>query len=333
MASSTLSVASTSPDYDGDRKPDIVVSAGTNPGSQLTLLHGLGNGTFADFLPIADVTGDFVIAADFNNDANSDVLVVPSNSGKMYTILGNGDGTFQSPLSSSVAGGELEAALGDFNSDGNIDVVLAAPGSSQFLVLLGNGDGSFQAAISTHTGPSPRSPTVADFNLDGNPDLAILSSSRQGSTFGIYLGHGDGTFDPPLSTGYFNPQDAAAGDLNHDGKPDLVVGGDGLQVFLGNGDGTFGSPETVYSSYGPMKIGDIDRDGRLDLALSANFSDFVVRQGQGDGTFRQAVEFPTNNSFIFNIVLRDLNGDKTPEAILGPSYQNLIILLNTSRHK
>ena len=178
---------------------------------------------------------------------------------------------------------------------------------------------------------------MADFNLDGNPDLAILSNSPQeGSTIGIYLGHGDGTFDRPLTIEYFNPQVAAAGDLNQDGKPDLVVGGDSLKVFLGNGDGTFGSPETVYSDYGPVKIADVDRDGRQDIVLDSNYAAFVVLQGQGDGTFRPAREFPTgsqtifNDVPIFNFVLNDLNGDGTPEAVVGSFYLNLTVLLNTS---
>ena len=172
---------------------------------------------------------------------------------------------------------------------------------------------------------------IADFNLDGHPDVAV--SNTLGGKVAVYLGNGDGTFTAPIPTTSRNALYSAAADLNEDGKPDLVLGGDGLKLFLGNGDGTFQSPETVYSSYGPVKIADLDRDGRLDIALTATNgseqSDLVVLQGQGDGTFRQTIFFATGSQFPGFFVLRDLNGDKTPEAILSSGT----VLLNTSRRR
>ena len=102
-----------------------------------------------------------------------------------------------------------------------------------------------------------------------------------------------------------------------------MLGGDGLKVFLGNGDGTFGSPANIYAKDGPVKIADIDQDGRRDIVVSADFDALAVLRGEGDGTFRPAVEFPPA---VGRFVLRDLNHDKLPEAIIG----SITVLLNTS---
>src|SRR5262249_22790159 len=163
-------------------------------------------------------------------------------------------------------------------------------------------------------------------------DLAI--SHAFSSKVSIFLGHGDGTFDSPLTISSPDALYLAAGDLNADGKPDLVAGGGYvLNLFLGNGDGTFQSPNTVYSNYGPVKVGDVDRDGRLDIVLSSGFAALAVLHGQGDGTFRQTLEFPTGSQFVGDFVLRDLNGDGVPEAIADDISNSLTVLLNSSRRR
>lgn len=133
----------------------------------------------------------------------------------------------------------------------------------------------------------------------------------------------------PLTTRLRNAHYSAAADLNRDGKLDLVVAGVGLQVLLGNGDGTFGSPANVYAKAGPVTITDVDRDGRLDLVVSGNFETLAVLRGQGDGTFRPAVEFDIGST-VANIVMKDLNHDKLPEALVSDGASALTVLLNIS---
>jgi FG-GAP-like repeat len=313
-----------SADFDGDGHADVVVS-----GAELLFLRGLGDGTFAQGVPVADISANFLIAADFNNDGKSDLLAAPINDAHIYTILGNGDGTFQSPRAMSTQA-DLWPAVGDFNNDGNLDVALTAVKTDTLIIMLGNGDGSFQPGSTYRTGDGPQSPVVADFNLDGKLDVAI--SNVGSGLVAIYLGQGDGTFASPVTTGSSNPIYLAADDLNKDGKPDLVVGGDGLKVFLGNGDGTFQSPQTVYSNYGPVKIADLDGDSRLDIAVSPGEpidpSALVVLRGRGDGTFGLAVEYPIGTVFNGFFVLSDLNSDGRPEAIVSDIETSITVLLN-----
>jgi hypothetical protein len=326
-------------DFDGDGYADVVVSNG----GELFFLHGVGDGSFAEPILFATLSAKDVIAADFNGDGKEDVLALPFNGNFIYAVLGNGDGTFQPPVLITVPINSFygfDAAVSDFNHDGKTDLALTDFTTDSLLILLGNGDGTFQSAITYHTPDGPQAPITADFNLDGNVDVAISQASSRsewlgfGYGFSIYLGHGDGTFDSPLTTELQGALALVSGDLNRDGKPDLVVGGDGVQVCLGNGDGTFGLPETVYSNFdfGSLTVGDIDLDGRPDIMVSFSQTTLVGLRGQGDGTFRPPVEFLMGDfPTVGRVVLKDLNGDGAPEAIVGGISDPLTVLLNASR--
>src|SRR5262249_18327088 len=118
---------------------------------------------------------------------------------------------------------------------------------------------------------------AADVNGDGTLDLISLtklvdntSGSLQASRIDVYLGKGDGTFQPRISTtvphGYL--LDGAALDLNQDGLVDLVLidGGGALDVFTGNGDGTF-RPPLRYDAPGILRaiLADLNDDGLIDI--------------------------------------------------------------------
>ena len=85
-------------------------------------------------------------------------------------------------------------------------------------------------------------------DVDEVADARMASEAR---VLGVLLGNGDGTFQAPVtySSGGYQSYSVAIGDVNGDGKPDLVAanlcqsagncGNGGVGVLLGNGDGTF----------------------------------------------------------------------------------------------
>src|SRR2546428_462491 len=103
-------------------------------------------------------------------------------------------------------------------------------------------------------GSGPYSVAVGDFNGDHKPDLVVANS--QAGTLSVLLGNGDGTLQPPSVVATFAPDTylipIAVGDVNGDGKQDLItasVGNVMVAVMLGNGDGTF-QPAQIYPFIG-----------------------------------------------------------------------------------
>jgi len=133
---------------------------------------------------------------------------------------------------------------------------------------------------------------------DGNLD--IVTPNSDGSTVVVLLGKGDGTFAAKADHAAGDiPLRIAIGDLDGDGKPDILVSGlrDAVSVLLGKGDGSFATPQKVLAEggpgIGPLALGDVNGDGKLDLAFAPDGVGSVsVLLGKGDGSFGSRADYP-----------------------------------------
>jgi len=333
----TKPVAAAAGDFDGDGKIDLAVvnsgDATVGDAGSVSILLGNGDGTFQAAVNIpAGKNPVSIAAADFNGDNRPDLVVVNFDGGvgNIGILLGNGNGTFQSPVDYAVASGPTMVVVGDFNGDRKMDLAVSA---SNISVLLGNGDGTFQSHVDCPFGG--RMVAVADFNGDGKEDLAVASLG-----VGVALGNGDGTFQPPIAHGGFLTG-MTVGDFNRDGKVDVFATFHGLDgpsngVFIaGNGDGTFQGGGTAFQLTNPGNVfqADFNGDAKLDLVTTPGNlggSEALAWIGNGDGTFQSSAITLTFGSSPNRVITADLNGDKSPDIIATNFGDNTIsILLNT----
>ncbi len=262
-------------DFNSDGKLDLAIA--NTASNNVTILLGNGDGSFtAAVSPGTGNNPSAVAAGDFNSDGKLDLATANKDANNVTILLGNGDGSFTAATSSPATGsGPVSLAIGDFNADSKLDLAVANSGANTLTILLGNGDGSFTAATaSPGTGTNPSSVTVGDFNGDGRLDLAV--ANKDANTVTILLGNGDGIFtsgtgSPTTGTA---PSSLATGDFNSDGNLDLVVANSSsndLTFLLGDGSGSFsapsaGSPIGAGNNTVSVLVGDLNLDGRLDLA-------------------------------------------------------------------
>jgi len=217
---------------------------------------------------------------DINGDGHLDLvatarLVQPA----LHVWFGDGKGAFtpQKPTWTDIGYGAL--ATGDINGDGFPDIV-AASHFGRVQTLLSDGRGGFTEKI-LQKEDGYVAAQLADLNGDGHLDLILVGYAKVGIE--VYFGDGTGNWTlhttlPVPRPGPTMPGRAlVVGDLNHDGRLDLVAAFQrwGIYVHYGDGQGNFSggavdlaAPSTEFQS---LALGDVNKDGRPDLVINGTF--------------------------------------------------------------
>ena len=221
-------------------------------------------------------------------------------------------------------------------------ILLACIGVSLALgVVARSGGGAVPSFRTTYigTGNVCEPFAIGDLNGDRRPDLAVgCGSSGDFVGLWVYANRGSGRFREAgqYLTSDANPQEVtsvAIGDLDGDGKADLVAATGSISVLLNRGDGTFLRPVAYPGGdAGSVAIGDLDRDGNADL-VAGNTNGVSVLLNRGGGTFPPPANYKTGRGGVWGndrrLALGDLNGDGASDLVTQNSKDStLSVLLN-----
>jgi len=280
---------------------NVLWASSNTSAATINASSGLATGVSAGTTQITATQGGAGIpaalaAGSLNTTTNSfpDLLVASQVTNSVSVLLGNGDGTFSNPTTStSYAVGRRPTAIAlgqiNTNTNSNLGFIVTNFDDNTYSVFTGNGDGTFTQVkgspfalpnVVANSEQGPVAVTLADFNGDGIPDLAIVNQTS--NTVSVLKGNGNGTFTEfsksPITVGT-TPVAIASGTLSASTGPALVVANqaDGtISVLLGNGDGTF-----TYSSQTPVTVGTTPSAVAIGSFLEGSSGVAVANAGSG----------------------------------------------------
>jgi FG-GAP-like repeat/FG-GAP repeat len=309
-------------------------------------------------------TPNSIAVADVNGDGIPDLLVATTldltagpdpGIAAVYLGIPSAPGTYQPGVDYTSTGTDPSGiAAVDITGSGGTDMVVASFGSGNASIFMHDpaNPGKFLAATTLTTGGQPNQVVAGDINGDGKPDLVLADLSPSGNAIVMLQDASHpGQFLPPLDlpTGNQTPS-VAIGDLNGDGKPDVVAvdydanGNNGqVTIFFQNpaSPGTFLTPVTFPAGAQPqaVRIADVNGDGLPDLIVANRGAgtdgiggpgvSVLLQDATHPGTFLAPVSYPTPWGAI-DVAVGDVNGDGKPDLVvasLGPAPTGAISVL------
>jgi hypothetical protein len=333
-------VSVTAGDLNGDGRPDLIVAS--SAGDAVTVLlnntpAGAGTVTFAAPQTFAAGSAPLAVAvADFNGDGRPDLAVTDLNTNGVTVLVnatpaGAAVAAFAAPQMFTAGGFPTGLAVADVNGDGRFDLATANFNDGSASVLLnttpaGAATVSFAAPQTFAVGTDPQAVVAADVNGDGRPDLAVANSVSETvsvleNVTAVGASTAAFTAQRTFAVGTL-PTALAAGDVNGDGRPDLVVAdnGDTTMTVLQNTTTPFASAAPgVAGQFGDQGVWEFNRalgtwvqlTPANATALAANPGGDVAAAFQGYGVWLYRpttgwVQIGTGNA---SVLAMDAQGD------------------------
>jgi hypothetical protein len=338
-------VAVAAGDFNGDGKPDLAV-ANRYAGTMSVLLNTTAAGavmpTFAAAKTFSAGSLPFAIAvADFNGDGKPDI-VVDNSTGRNLSLFLNKTAagalapSFASQTVPSVNGYSASVAVGDINGDGKPDLAVVDSSNDLVAVLLNTTAAgaqvlSFAARQAFAAGTGLNDVKIADVNGDGRPDLVVAASNTVAVLLNM-TAPASSTLqfgDPATFLTGSKSRFVGVGDLNRDGRPDVIATSSGdntVAVFMnltppGAAAVSFAFKELFATGNNPVSVAavDVNGDNNPDLVFVNNSTDASVSvllnltpPGNAVGVFAPQQTFASGN-FPFSLAVADFNGDARPD--------------------
>ena len=342
-------------DLDGDGKPDLLSPGNANsPVSNISYLRNTGMAGTLSFGPEVDLpapAGSFpysMVTADLDGDGRLDVIFTASTGSLCVYPNSSSPGAIGFGARQDFATGTdpFSVAVADLDGDGKPDIVVANFLSNSLSVyrnISTVGTIAFAPKIDLTTGLAPHSVAIGDLDGDGKPDLAVTNTYA--STVSLFKNNSSpGTLSfatkADIATGPDEPFGLAMGDLDADGKPDLVVtyansnktteASVSLSVFKNNspsGSFAFAAPANYGTgdSYNPA-IGDLNGDGFPDVVVPTKDNSVLVypHLNIATSTFLVTPAGVYYASGGYAVAIADLDGDNQPDMAVADFISNTI---------
>ena len=324
-------------DFDGDGIIDLLAVGKKigNYSNRINFFKGKGNGTFEEptsadiFLTNTDsllVEPSWTDSGDVNNDGKLDFVLASAYSSQAV-FLGNGDGTFQTPIQYSEGftfGADRTVVLQDIDGDGNLDLSFRSErGRSGISIRRGLGDGYFSPAENYFlTGDfGPGEAIYSDIDNDGVKDLVIADNSRPSYT-SIFPGSNPGLV--AITTA----------DVNNDGQLDTLVVNQvngHIKLLLGQGDGSLVRQPDLLVGKGALAISAIDLNGdqKVDIVTANRAARSVsVLTANNAGKFdRTDIAI---GELLSDLATGDLTSDGRPDIVVAASENKALFMISNS---
>ncbi|MEW6281135.1 MAG: Ig-like domain-containing protein, partial [Candidatus Eremiobacterota bacterium] len=246
---------------------------------------------------------------EWTGDSYPDLAV---NTGTSQILLHAGSsGGLQAPTPVDVGAVAACIASADMDRDGSQELLVSYISVGIYILTRGQAGFGLPVGYSTDYGVTGILPVHLD--QDGRMDLVA-----QGGSISLLLQNDPReacrTFRPAGGPGAADPQRRTVGDLNEDGRADVVHSGSlGTSLSLGQADGTFTTGTVVHSATrAATLLSDLNRDGHLDLLLGTS-SNLHLLLGNGDGSFQPPLNYPGERHQA--LVAGDVNGDALPDIV------------------